>query len=330
MLQRNRESHIRQGVYRFSGLVWNPSTVVQLKKASLAVQNAVFAYGDLLALSGLSLELFPGEILGLLGPNGAGKTTLINCIAGRRKLAGGSIVTGIAGKLSDNIGIVPQEIAIYPDLTAYQNLVTFGRLQGLTSSVLKERVGDALTWANLESRAGTLTKQLSGGMQRRLNIACSVLHHPKILLLDEPTVGVDPQSRERIYAMLDSLIDRGTAILLTTHHLEEAQTRCDRIAIIDNGSLLDSGTFEDLLARTIGTSQQVSLRFSSPLAQVPPPLRISDSGLEATGFVKDASSELPRLLFALRQRNVSVEYLNLREPTLQHLFLHLTGKELRE
>lgn len=335
MLRPIDQTRIRQGKYRLPGLTlpsltWGALTMIQIQTAAVAIQNAVMAYGDLLALEDLSLELYAGEILGLLGPNGAGKTTLINCIAGRQKLTGGTIQISVEGAVSDNFGIVPQEIAVYPDLTVHQNLTCLGRLHGLRSTVLKDRVGEALTWSNLESRANTLAKTLSGGMQRRLNIACSVLHHPRILLLDEPTVGVDPQSRERIYAMLESLVDRGTAILLTTHHLEEAQMRCDRIAIIDGGRLLATGTFEELLAHTIGSSQQVSVRFSTATAHVPPPLRLAASGLEATGSLDDVSLQLPPLLFALRQRNVSVEYLTLREPTLQHLFLHLTGKELRE
>lgn len=303
--------------------------MIQIEEPLLRIENAHLAYGDLRALSGLSLELYAGELLGLLGPNGAGKTTLINCIAGRQSISRGRIEILHAGRLADHLGIVPQEIAVYPDLTVRQNLATFGRLHGLRGQLLNERVDEALEWAALESKKHALANTLSGGMQRRLNIACSVLHQPKILLLDEPTVGIDPQSRERIYSMLDSLLELGTAILLTTHQLDEAQVRCDRMAIIDGGCIVDSGTFDELLERTIGTSQRLSLRFDQPQRLVPSPLRLAEGGFDANGFI-DGTHQLPRLLEHFRLRQVTITHMTLHEPTLQHLFLHLTGKELRE
>lgn len=304
--------------------------MLQLKNAILTVENAHLAYGKRKALDGLSLELFPGELLGLLGPNGAGKTTLIRCISERQELDRGQIFLHVDGALADVFGTVPQEIAVYPDLTVQQNLQVFGRLHGLTGRTLRDRIDEALQWAMLTDRRRSLAQTLSGGMQRRLNIACSVLHRPQILLLDEPTVGVDPQSRERIYLMLDTLLERDTAILLTTHQLDEAQTRCDRIAIVDSGKVLDTGTYEELLSRTIGTSQQVSVRFSAPPSYLPPHLRLTASNLEAVGLIDDAAIELPELLVSLQKCNTAIEHLTLREPTLQNLFLHLTGRDLRE
>jgi ABC-2 type transport system ATP-binding protein len=236
----------------------------------------------------------------------------------------------LTGQLSDRLGIVPQEIAVYPDLTVRQNLSIFGRLHGLSGRELRYRIAEALEWAKLVPRANNLVQTLSGGMQRRLNIACSVLHHPQILLLDEPTVGIDPQSRERIYAMLENLLELGTAILLTTHQLDEAQSRCDRIAIIDGGRIIESGTYEELLERTIGSSQQLSLKFAQPLSSVPPPLKLSASGLEATGVIPGGNGQLPELLRQFMAANVRIDQLVMREPTLEHLFLHLTGRELRE
>lgn len=304
--------------------------MLQARKTLLSVEEAYLSYGSVAALNGLSLELYAGELLGLLGPNGAGKTSLINCLAHRQALDRGQVRLGVDGALADVLGIVPQEIAVYPDLTVLQNLQIFGRLHGLWGRLLGERIDAALDWAGLGDRRRSLTRTLSGGMQRRLNIACSVLHQPQVLLLDEPTVGVDPQSRERIYAMLDSLLASGTAILLTTHQLDEAQTRCDRIAIVDAGQLLDTGTYQELLSRTIGTSQQVSIRFANPPTRLPPQLRLTESGLDALGLIDDVLVELPRLLQALQQCAPSIEHLTLRQPTLQHMFLHLTGKELRE
>ncbi len=300
-----------------------PSPLIQVK-------DAFVAYGDRQALNGLSLELHAGELLGLFGPNGAGKTTLINCIAARQRLDRGYVRVAGAGELSDRLGIVPQEIALYPDLTVRQNLSTFGRLHGLTGRSLNNRIAQALEWAMLESRSNALVQTLSGGMQRRLNIACSVMHQPQILLLDEPTVGIDPQSRERIYAMLESLLQQGTAILLTTHQLDEVQSRCDQMAIIDAGRIVDSGTFHELLDRTIGAAQQFHLSFTERQSEVPVPLTLTESGKEAYGLLNGGNGQLSSILNHFLRSNVAIENMELREPTLEHLFLHLTGRELRE
>ncbi len=296
----------------------------------MRVKDARIAYGKTQALRGVSLELRSGEILGLLGPNGAGKTSLLQCIAGQIQLDDGDIEFGIHGDRKQIVGIVPQELAIYPDLSVSQNLFAFGRFCGLTGRQLRSAVAQALEWAQLHDKSRSLARTLSGGMQRRLNIACSVLHRPRILLLDEPTVGVDPQSRERIYDMLASLLDEGAAILLTTHHLEEAQDRCDRIAIIDQGQILDCGSFDQLVDRSIGSAQHVCVRFIGPVRRLPKPLVLGPSGREATAEITDITQELPRLLAALSMRHLQVEHLSIRGPSLQHMFLHLTGKELRE
>ncbi len=330
MLQQTRKISICKALKLLRRISLVVTPMLQIKNAILSVEDAYLSYGSMRALAGLSLQLFAGELVGLLGPNGAGKTTLINCLSNRQKLDRGKICVDVAGPLADSLGIVPQEVAVYPDLTVEQNLLVFGRLQGLKGHLLCERIGEALEWASLGERRSSLARKLSGGMQRRLNIACSVLHRPQILLLDEPTVGVDPQSRERIYTMLDTLLEHGTAILLTTHQLDEAQSRCDRIAIIDAGKLLDMGTYEELLGRTIGTSQYVSIRFTTPPSALPPQLRMTDSNMEALGVIEDVLVELPELLFELKRCSASIEHLTLREPTLQHMFLHLTGKELRE
>ncbi len=294
------------------------------------LQDAWAGYHSQPVLRGISLDLQAGELLGLLGPNGAGKTTLINCIAGRRQLDRGRIDFSDPRPCTEFLGIVPQSIAIYPDLTVLQNLRVFGRLHGLRGSVLRQRVAEAIEWAALESKSNSLAQTLSGGMQRRLNIACSVLHKPSVLLLDEPTVGVDPQSRERIYNMVEELLALGTAVLLTTHQLNEVETRCDRIAIMDNGSVLAAGPLTDLLARTIGTSQQLSLRFTSVQHDVPAPLKLDETGLAAVAVIDGRSPQLPQLLQKLATNRIAIEHMVLREPTLEHMFLHLTGKELRE
>jgi len=229
---------------------------------ALEVQGAVKSFGQTKALAGASFAVRPGELVGLLGPNGAGKTTMIKAIAGRVELDAGTIkIFDRDLKRKDprpELGVVPQELAIYKLLTARENLEAFGELYGVTGTALKERVQWALDWSGLDDRAKEPTKKFSGGMQRRLNIACSLLHKPKLLLLDEPTVGVDPQSRERIYDMLAALKRDGVSVVLTTHHLEEAEKRCERIVIIDNGAIVASGTVAELVARVQATNARAT------------------------------------------------------------------------
>ena len=199
----------------------------------LKIEHAKKSFGDRPALIDVSLELREGELIGLLGPNGAGKTTLVRALAGRVRLDGGEIelfgerVAGASRRTG--LGVVPQETAVYPLLNARENLEVFGRLNDLRGPRLRDRVRWALEWTGLADRAREPTKQFSGGMRRRLNIACGILHEPRVILLDEPTVGVDPQSRERIYDMLAELRAAGASLLLTTHQLEEAEARCERV-----------------------------------------------------------------------------------------------------
>lgn len=295
----------------------------------MSVSDAHLAYGTTPALNGLNLQLREGEILGLLGPNGAGKSSLIRCVGRRQRLDRGEI--RFAGSATDcPVGIVPQDIALYRDLSVLQNLRAFARLHSVAGRDLRGRVDAALAWSGLGDKRHKLVGTLSGGMQRRLNIACSVLHRPSILLLDEPTVGVDPQSRERIYEMLQDLLEGNTSILLTTHHLDEAESRCDRIAIIDKGYIVDSGTFDDLVERTVGNQQLVSIRFQEPAGEVPKPLVLSESRLEAWGQIEDVGRDLPQLLSRIGTHSASVESVSLQRPTLQSVFLHLTGRDLRE
>jgi ABC-2 type transport system ATP-binding protein len=231
-------------------------TTVAAGTLPLMVRDARKSFGTVRALDGASLDVRPAELVGLLGPNGAGKTTLIKAIAGRLGLDAGELQL-FGRKLSPSdkrpeIGLVPQELAIYPLLTATENLEVFGRLYGVPAPEIAARVKWALEWSDLKDRAHEPTKRFSGGMKRRLNIACSLLHAPKVVLLDEPTVGVDPQSRDRIYEMLAALRHDGVSIVLTTHHLEEAERRCERILIIDHGRIVAAGTLDALLAKSGG------------------------------------------------------------------------------
>jgi len=276
----------------------------------LEVTGARKRFGSTEALAGASFAVRRGELLGLLGPNGAGKTTLIRAIAGRVALDEGTIsVFGRTLAQQDprpDIGVVPQELAVYPLLTARENLEVFGALYGVNGSALRERVDWALEWSDLKDRATEPVKRFSGGMKRRLNIAIGLLHSPQIVLLDEPTVGVDPQSRERIYEMLASLQQSGVAVVLTTHHLEEAEKRCERIVIIDHGAIVASGTLNELLAVSRQAMGAVRL------------------------VVKAPADDVERQLAALASAGVPRESVEIQRGSLQDVFIGLTGRDLRE
>lgn len=286
----------------------------------LQVTNAKKQFGQTKALDGASFDLRQGELLALLGPNGAGKTTLIRAVAGRVRLDSGQVTLFdrqvTAGTTPPELGIVPQEIALYALLTARENLEIFGRLQGLSGAALKESADWALERTALADRQREAVKTFSGGMKRRLNIACGIVHRPRILLLDEPTVGVDPQSRDRIYETLGELGQAGVSMLLTTHHLEEAEARCSRTVIIDHGRVIAAGTLPELVDRTVGKDRLVTLR-------------LSDGGVE-TARMRDVAAELPPLLERVRIAGKLVDDVEVRGPSLQSVFIHLTGRELRE
>jgi linearmycin/streptolysin S transport system ATP-binding protein len=216
-------------------------------------------------------------------------------------------------------------------LTARENLEAFGRLQGLSSSDVAAQVKWALATTALEDRANEPVKGFSGGMKRRLNIACGVLHRPRVVLLDEPTVGVDPQSRERIYDMLTELTKAGVSLLLTTHHLEEAEARCSRTVIIDHGKAIAAGTMSELVDQTVGRHRIVTLRVDAPISAVPSGVDVSvEDPRTLRAKVTNVARELPALLAAISTQGREVEDVEVRGPSLQSVFIHLTGRELRE
>lgn len=226
----------------------------------LKVEQLRYAYGQRVAVDGVSFNIAKGELFGLLGANGAGKTTSISCIAGlltnwqgQLELAGQAFLPARSTRDRQALGIVPQELALYEGLTATENLQLFGKLCGLTGAALRQRVDEMLELAGLKDRAGDLVSDFSGGMKRRLNLAIGVIHHPQLLLLDEPTVGVDPQSRNHLFESLLALKRSGMTMLYTTHYMEEAQRLCDRIAIMNQGKIVAIGTAHEL-AVSIGDS----------------------------------------------------------------------------
>ena len=312
----------------------------QRGETALEIRDLHKAYGSRHALRGISFSLEAAARLAFLGPNGAGKTTMIRCLCGRTHPDAGSIQ--VFGNAVDSevsrrlLGVVPQEMALYEDLTAAENLKAFGRYYGLSGSELRARVKWALDWTGLADRRRELVARFSGGMKRRINLACGVLHHPRVLLLDEPTVGVDPQSRERIFHMLDEINREGTAILLTTHHLDEAQQRSERIIIVDQGRVVADGTIDELLRETVGESRIVQLRIDRPLREPIHAPHLGDQPLGNPGDVAvvarvdDVSTQLSELLHVTERSGYRVADLEVRAPSLHHVFLHLTGHELRD
>jgi ABC-2 type transport system ATP-binding protein len=299
-------------------------------------------YGELVAVSELSFVAVPGAIFGLLGPNGAGKSTTIGCISGLLAPTRGRIrvcehdVVHDGLEARSRMGVVPQELALYEDLSARENLRYWGGAYGLRGGRLEERTDAVLEQVGLADRAREAVKKYSGGMKRRLNFACGVLHQPQVLLLDEPTVGVDAQSRVRILDLIRDQARSGACVLYTTHYMEEAEGLCDRLAIVDHGKLMAQGTLSELRG-LLGERDVVRLagRFD--------PLRVRQ-GLQAldgaeivtaeadlvTVALPEASRKLPELFAALSAAGAQVHATTMTQPSLESLFIKLTGKELRE
>lgn len=308
-------------------------TEIETQEA-LRVENVWKKYGSNQALRGTSFSVKAGERLALLGPNGAGKTTLIRTMCGRIRPDSGRVLLFDRPiqepSVLQQLGVIPQDLAIYPDLTARENLECFGRLHGLRSTRLKDRVDWALDWIGLTDRAHDLTSKFSGGMKRRVNIACGVLHKPRVLLLDEPTVGVDPQSRQRIFDMLDELHFQGTSIVLTTHHLDEAEQRSDRIVIVDHGQVIAEGELSELIANTTGTQRLVTMDISGLMVAAPVGIRWDQERNRYLASVDNVAEELPKILDRIQSVGGLVKDLEVHQPNLHDVFLYLTGKELRE
>ncbi|MGA9021869.1 MAG: ABC transporter ATP-binding protein [Terracidiphilus sp.] len=302
----------------------------------LVVERLVKRFGDLTAVNDVSLAVGPGECLGLLGPNGAGKSTLIRSIVGRVIPDSGSVAvfgaTAASTEARMALGWVPQELAIYPRISCTENLGAFGRYYGLKGLGLEEAIKWCLHWAALEDRAGELAKNLSGGMKRRLNMAAGMLHRPRVVLFDEPTVGVDPQSRNRIFEMIEALRAAGAALIYTTHYMEEAERLCDRIAIIDHGKIIATGTKEELVRNAFGSRSQVMARFSGDEAAIAAwTARNGGRVVEGTAeFTVEQATEIARLLDDATKARLELVDVSLRRPNLESVFLHLTGRELRD
>ncbi len=299
-------------------------------------------FGDLVAVDGVGFSIAEGETYGLLGPNGAGKTTSISMICGLLERDAGEVIidgeplTTRSVGVKRAVGYVPQDIAIYPDLTARENLMFFGRLYGLPGSEIKGRVDEVLETIGLADRAKEKSDNFSGGMKRRLNIGIGLLHKPHLLVLDEPTVGVDPQSRNAILESVEMLSNQGMGVLYTTHYMEEAERLCDRVGIIDHGKIVAEGTRRELV-ELVGQHDRINLKASGHLEAAAEATRGADGVLEV-GVLDDgldviadcAADALTGILAKVAGAGAAVSSVDVEEPNLEAVFLHLTGRALRD
>ena len=308
----------------------------------LVTQDLHKAYGDIKAVDGISLQVARGEVFGLLGPNGAGKTTAISMLTGLLEPTSGQItVDGLDLKehtreVKAKLGLVPQELALYPTLSGRQNLVFFGRIYGLKGKELKQRVDEVLEMIGLTERADEAIEKYSGGMKRRVNIGAGLLHTPEILFLDEPTVGVDPQSRNAIFESVEALNRAGMTVIYTTHYMEEAQRLCHRVAIVDEGELIALDTPTALIRSLgggiviIGVTEAAPKDLADRITQAP----AVKAATRTDGQIKIETQRLQEALMGTlditNQLDVRITSLEILEPNLESVFLNLTGKKLRE
>jgi ABC-2 type transport system ATP-binding protein len=304
----------------------------------LQLRSVTKRYGSLTALADVSLEINRGEFFGLLGPNGAGKSTLMSLVAGLRSPEEGTLaldgqpLTAANAAARTALGLVPQHIALYPELSAEQNLRIFGELHGLRGADLRSRIDGALEAVQLADRRRDSVKTFSGGMQRRLNLIAALLHRPKLLLCDEPTVGVDPQSRNAIFETLERLNREGLTIIYSTHYMEEATRLCSRIGIIDHGRLHALGTLDELLTRL---PFEEEIRFPSNSATAALAADLTPHGELATAdgvhrFRPRPDFKLSTFFTLAESHALPGRLFTSQRPTLEALFLHLTGRTLRE
>jgi ABC-2 type transport system ATP-binding protein len=304
----------------------------------LTLEKVTKRYGTLTALDGVSLQIERGECFGLLGPNGAGKSTLMSLVAGLRAPETGRLtfdgepLDAAHPAVRARLGLVPQHIALYPRLSAEQNLRIFGELYGLSGSVLRERITESLEAVQLADRRHHIVESFSGGMQRRLNIVASLLHRPQLLLCDEPTVGVDPQSRNAIFELLEKLNREGLTIIYSTHYMEEATRLCSRIGVIDHGRIHALGTLDELLLRL---PFEEEIRFPADESTAALIAGLSghgsvEKGNEHCRFRPQPGYPLSSFYRLTESFGLPGRLFTVQRPTLEALFLHLTGRNLRE
>jgi ABC-2 type transport system ATP-binding protein len=310
--------------------------------AAIEVLNLHKSFGETKAVQGISFDVSQGEICSLLGPNGAGKTTAISMLScllrpdeGDARIMGHSIIFK-PNEVKAVLGVVPQEIALYEDLTARENLTFWGKMYGLRGSALRSRVGEVLDIIGLRDRANERVGKYSGGMKRRVNIGVALLHKPRVIYMDEPTVGIDPQSRRNILDSVISLKDQGMTVLYTTHYMEEAQELSNHIAIMDHGKLMAYGTHEDLV-KLVGQQTRIDLTLNVDAGRVldiwrglEGVTRVSSEDGKISVLVEDSNLVLPRLFESAAKLSARITSVDIQEPNLEAVFLHLTGRALRD
>jgi len=306
------------------------------------MKDVVKKYGSKVTVDHLNLTIQEGEIFGLLGPNGAGKSTTIHMLSGLLKIDYGSIcldgfsVAERPLETKRRIGLVPQDLAIYEEMSALDNVMFFARLYGLRGALLKERVDEALAFVGLQDRKKDKPKSFSGGMKRRLNIACAITHRPKLIIMDEPTVGIDPQSRNHILESVRELNRMGSTVIYTSHYMEEVAAISTRVGIMDGGRLIACGTQEELRAKVAGEekltieAQGIPEAALEELRQHPHMIRVVplEEGVEV--YLNSTQAYLQDILFVLSKHQVRIRSLTQTEPDLETLFLSLTGRSLRD
>lgn len=310
----------------------------------IEIKNLIKRYDRNLAVDNLSIDIEEGELFGLLGPNGAGKSTTIKIIIGLLRPNSGSVKVGNLDLSNKTdclnakriMGLVPQDLAIYSNLSARDNLIFFGKLYGLKGKKLIYNVDEALEFVGLWDKQHEKPKNFSGGMKRRLNIACAIVHQPKIIILDEPTVGIDPQSRNHILESVKELNRRGSTIIYTSHYMEEVEKLCHRIGIIDRGRLIANGSMEELKAMN-GEDEKLLLKINAPSFNVLDEIK-KMNGIKSAAYRDDVlevvasngHQRLQDILFTLAKHDVKVKNFSIIEPDLESLFLSLTGRNIRD
>lgn len=310
---------------------------------TLAVlSDVVKRYDQKLTVDHVNFSIEEGEIFGLLGPNGAGKSTTISMICGLLKYDSGEIrIDGLSVKkqpieVKKRIGLVPQELALYESLTATENVRFFGKLYGLRGSLLKERTEEALAFTGLSDRAKEKPSTFSGGMKRRLNIACAIMHRPKLIIMDEPTVGIDPQSRNHILDSVKALNKLGSTIIYTSHYMEEVAAICDRVAIMDKGHIIACGSEKELRERVaheekiVVNAANITPALINELGKHPRINRVEVVQDTVELYLPSSQSELQDILFIFAKHEGVIVSLHIEEPDLETLFLSLTGRTLRD
>jgi ABC-2 type transport system ATP-binding protein len=306
----------------------------------LEVVDLCKRYGDTTALAGVSFSVHQNEIFGLLGPNGAGKTTLLSIVSGLTAATSGAVRIGgadarvMSKDLRRSIGFVPQELALYADLTARENLALFGRLYGIKGRALHKRINEILTAIGLSERADDPVHVFSGGMKRRLNFGVALVHAPAIVLLDEPTTGVDPQSRNHLFEEVRRINRAGTTVIYTSHYMEEVQSLCTRIGILDHGKLIACDTLPNLLRQMNGVIRihpiEPPATLRQRLGQLADAQIVRENGASIELESQAVKDTLLRVISILNDMQVGLHGLEIEEPSLERVFLHLTGRALRD